>query len=290
MTTGLNLWSDLSSVALTVQENALFGIQDTSLMPQLVTVRGDLMGMNTRSVYEYGASSGLKQLAEADDLTSDTITPALLGTLTPYEYGKQYFISDARARSEAPEDIIRDASAQLAFDAVAKIETDLVGDMASLTGGTIGAAGTAITWGYLGAAIAQARNASKSPAVPLVAVIHGYQAAVLAKSASIAGATVGVAPGVQDEVTRNGIRRAFTFLDVPIFQSFVDPDSTDDFTGGVFPRSAIMLDTRMAFSVRPERDESRRGLELNFAGIYAHGVYRPALGIQMIFDASAPTS
>lgn len=290
MATGLNLWSDVSSIANAVQENALFAIQDTALMPNLVTVRGDMRGANLRKVYEYGASSGVKQLAEGDDLTSDTITPALLATLTPYEYGKQYFISDLRADSEAPEDIIRDASAQLAFDAVAKVEADLVRDMASLTGGTIGAAGTAITWGYLAAAIARARNANKSQVVPLFSVIHGYQAAVLAKSASIAGATVGVAPGVQDEVTRNGITRAFTFMGVPIFQSFISPDANDDFTGGVFPRSALMLDWRKPFAVEPERDSSRRGLELNFSGVYAHGVYRPALGVKMIFDASAPSS
>jgi hypothetical protein len=286
----MNFWSDVSSIAMTVQENALFAIQDSSLMPSLVTVRGDMSGMNLRKLYEYGASGGLKQLAETDDLTSDAITPALLGTLTPYEYGKQYFIKDTRRDSEAPEDIIRDASTQLGYDATAKIESDLVGDMASLTGGALGASGTAITWGYVAAAIAQARNANKSNSVPLVAVIHGYQAAVLAKAASIAGATVGVAPGVQDEVTRNGITRAFTFLNVPIFQSFVSPDASSDFIGGVFPKSALMIDWRKAFAVAPERDESRRGLELNFSGVYAHGVYRPALGVKMTFAATAPTS
>lgn len=290
MTTGMNLWSDVSSIALAVQENALFAVNYSALMPNLITARSNMQGMNPRQLYQYAASTGLKQLAETDDLTSETITPALLGTLTPYEYGKQYFVNDQRVKSDAPEDIIRDAATSLAWDATAKIETALVGDMASLTGGTIGAAGTAITWGYMAAAIARARVANRSDVVPLFAVIHGYQAAVLAKAASIAGATVGVAPGVQDEVTRNGITRAFTFMGVPIYQSFVDPDTSDDFTGGVFPRTALMIDYRDPFTVRPQRDESRRGLELNFAGAFAHGVYRPTLGIQTIFDASAPSS
>lgn len=287
----MNLWSDISSIAQTVKENAVFAIQDSALMPNFVTVKGDMGGMNLRQLYEYGASGGVVQLAETDDLMSTAITPALLGTLTPYEYGKQYFITDNRRDSEAPEDIIRDASAQLGYDAAAKIEADLVGDMASLTGGTIGAAGTAITWGYMAAAIARARNANKSNTVPLVAVIHGYQAAVLGKAASLAASSAVVAaPGVQDDVTKNGITRAFTFLGVPIFQSFVSPDGSDDFTGGVFPRSALILDWRKPFSVHPERDESRRGLELNFVGVYAHGVYRPTLGVKMIFDATAPSS
>jgi hypothetical protein len=290
MGAGMNLWSDVSSIARIVQENAVFTIQDTYLMPSLITQRGDMTGRNLRKLYQYGTNTGLKQLAETDDLTSDAFTPALLGTLTPCEYGKQYFIKDTRMQSEAPEDILRDAAAELAFTATAKVESDLVGDLASLTGGTIGAAGTAITWGYMAAAIARARNASKSTAVPLVAVIHGYQAAVLAKSASIAGATAGIAPGVQDDVTRNGVARAYTFMGVPIYQSFVSPNSLDDFTGGVFRRDCLMIDWRDPFSVRPERDESRRGLELNFAGVYAHGVFRPDLGIQLVFDASAPSS
>lgn len=288
MGTGMNFWSDVSSIANSVLENALFAIHDTALMPSLITVRGDMTGMNSRKLYAYNSGS-MKQLAEADDLMSDAFTPSLLGTLTPYEYGEQFFITDSRADSDAPEDIIRDASSELGFAAAAKIESDLVGDLASLTGGTIGASGTAITWGYMAAAIAVARNASKSTTVPLVAVIHGYQAAVLAKSASVAGATAGIAPGVQDDITKNGITRAFTFMGVPIYQSFVDPTSSN-FTGGVFPRSALMIDWRKPFTVRPQRDESRRGLELNFVGTYAHGVYRAALGVQTIFAATAPSA
>ena len=189
MTAGMNLWSDVSAIANAVQENALFAITDSALMPNLISVRGDVAGMNPRKLYGYNAGA-MKQLAETDDLASSTITPSLLATLTPYEYGDQYFISDQRARSEAPEDIIRDGASALAFAAVAEVEADLVGDMASLTGGTIGAAGTAITWGYVAAAIARARNANKSTVIPLSVVIHGYQAAVLAKAASVAGATV----------------------------------------------------------------------------------------------------
>jgi hypothetical protein len=161
--------------------------------------------------------------------------------------------------------------------------------MASLTGGTIGTAGGTITWGYLAAAISQARNANKSDTVPLVAVIHEYQWAVLAKTASIAGATIGaVAPGFQEEITRRG--NAPIFMGVPIFTVFGGVDSSDDFSGGVFPRIALALDWRRPVRVRPERDESRRGLELNMSAVYAHGVWRPDRGIKMVFDATAVTA
>ena len=74
------------------------------------------------------------------------------------------------------------------------------------------------------------------------------------------------------------------------FDNNNDPDDDDDFVGAVFPRNAIALDWRRRPRVEPERDASRRGWEFNMSSVYAHGVWRPALGVQFIFDASAPTS
>lgn len=289
MTTGPNLWSDVSSISNPMQEAALVAIRENYLMQSLITVRTDMTGANPRKLYEYNKTTA-KTVAETDDLISEKFTPSLLGTLTPAEIGEQFFVSDLRRDSDSPENIIRDGAAELALAAGDKIETDLVGDLASLTGGTIGAAGTAITWGYVAAAIAQARNANKSVSVPLVGVIHGYQASVLAKSASIAGATAGVAPSIQDQVTRGGFGVAFTFMGVPIYQVFASPNANDDFTGGIFPRAALMIDWRRAVRIEPERDASKRGTEFNMSAVYAHGVYRPTLGVKMIFDATAPTS
>jgi hypothetical protein len=289
MTTGRNLWADISDIANAVQEDAYFIVREAAIMQNFVLVFNDMKGMNLRKGYKYSSGTA-KTIGEDDDLVSDTFTPSVDQTLTPAEIGEQFFITDSRRDSEAPENIMTDAAQELGFAAADKINNDLAGDMASLTGGTIGTAGSAITWGYVAAAIARARNASKNLAVPLNCVIHGYQAAVLGKTASIAGASVVNAPGVQDVVTRRGMEQAFTFLGVPIWQVFVTPDSSDDFTGGVFPRKALAIDWRRAIRVAPERDESRRGLELNMSAVYAHGIWRPLLGVKMIFDATAPTS
>jgi hypothetical protein len=212
--------------------------------------------------------------------------------LTPSEIGLQFFISDARAESDVPENIINDAARELGFAATDRLESDLIGEMANLTGGTVGAAGTIITWGHLAAAIAQARNANKNAAKPLACVLHGYQWAVLAKAASVAGASVVNAPAFQDQVTRSAgsTVKVADFMGVPIYQVFAAVDSGGDFTGGVFPRESIALDWRRLIRVRPQRDESRRGLELNMSAIYAHGVWRPELGVKMIFDAATPDS
>ena len=285
----LNTWSDVSAIANNIQEDAYFIVREAAIMQNFVTMFGDMKGGNPRISYEY-SSVAAASIAETDDLTSSAFTPSAGQTLTPAEIGAQFFISDLRRDSELPESIMTDAARELGFAGADKINNDIAGDMASLTGGSIGAAGTVITWGYVAAAIAQARNASKSIAVPLVAVIHGYQAAVLAKAASVAGATVITTPATNDSITKSGITQAFSFLGVPIYQVFVSPDTGVDFTGGVFPREALALDWRRPIRIEAERDASRRGTEINMSGVYAHGVWRPALGVKMVFDAAAPTS
>lgn len=286
----LNTFTDLGSIAQTVQEDAIFVVRETYQMQGLVQVFNDMAGGNTRTGYEYNQGTAV-EIGESDDLTSSAFAPSADQTLTPVEIGLQFFITDKRAASEAPESILTDAARELGFAAGDKFETDLLGDFSSLTGGTVGAAGTTITWGYVAAAIAQARNANKSNSKPLACVLHGYQASVLAKTASVAGATsLAQAPNFTDNVTKNYMQAAFQFLGVPIYQVYADADSGDDFTGAVFPREALALDWRRPMRVEPQRDASRRGVELNMSALYAHGVWRPARGVQMIFDATAPTS
>lgn len=285
----LNTWSDVSSIANSIQEDAYFIVREAGIMQNFVKVFNDARGGNLRKGYKFSSVSAAT-VAETDDLTSSAFTPSLNQTLTPAEIGAQFFISDLRADSELPEMILTDAARELGFSAADKLNNDLAGDMGSLTGGTVGAAGTVITWGYVAAAIAQARNASKSTAVPLVAVIHGYQAAVLAKAASVAGATVITTPATNDLITQRGMSQAFSFLGVPVYQVFNAVDTGVDFKGGVFPRDAIALDWRRPIKVEAERDASRRGIELNMSAVYAHGVWRPDLGVTMYFDAATPTA
>ena len=292
-----NIWSDVSSIALTVQQDAYFIVRETNFLQNLVTSFGDMQGMNTRTSYAYNSGSAVT-IGDDDDLTSAAFTPSADQTLTPYEIGLQFFITDARAESDVPEMIMTDAARELGFAAADKVMTDQVGDFPNLTGGTLGATGTAITWSYMAAGIQQARNVNKSGAKPLAAVIHGYQAGVLAKSASIAGATqLTSALGYTEAVTRQGTGMSagtpvFMFMGVPIYQVFQSSQTatSTDFTGAIFPREALAIDWRRPIRVEGERDASRRGWELNMSAIYDTGIWRPDLGIVMLFDAQAPTA
>src|SRR3990172_8982 len=156
----LNTYADVSALALTIQDDAIFVLREMAQMQGLVTVFTDASGLNTRTGHAYNQGVA-KDVGESDDLTSEAFTPSVDQILTPSEIGLQFFLTDSRIESDTPEQIRNDAGLELGMAAADKVETDLTGEMANLTGGTIGAAGTAITWGYVAAAISRARVANK---------------------------------------------------------------------------------------------------------------------------------
>jgi len=246
----LNTWSDVSSIAQRIEVDAYRIVREKGTMQGVVKTFRDAGGMNTRRSYKYNAGTAVA-IDDEDDLTSSAFTPEADQTLTPGEIGLQFFITDARAESMLPEQIIADAGKELISAALDKVETDLAGDMASLTGGTVGAAGSSITWSFVSAAIAQGQSANKSPSVKLNYVLHGYQWAVLAKAASIAASTQPAAIPFVEQMTRRGwVGR---YYGVDFYQSFQSADSSDDFSGGCFPKNAIAMDWRRPIRVEPLR-------------------------------------
>lgn len=284
----LNTYSDISSLANPIQEDVIFLEHNINVMASLVTVFNG-SGGNPRKIYQYNSNSA-QTVAEVDDLTSQAFTPSLLATLTPAEIGLQYFITDLRADTDSFESIRTEAAQELGFAAVEKVESDLLGLFDDFTGGTIGSSGTTLTWGHVSAAIAQCRVANKSNKIPLYVVLHEYQWQDLAKAASIAASTsLSQAPQFTEGVTAEWYRGRFGGADLFVSPNSAMLSSTDAY-GAVFPRKAIGLDWRRPIRVSPERDESRRGLELNMSAVYAKGLIKAALGVQILSDATAPTS
>jgi hypothetical protein len=285
----LNTYAEVSSIANAMQEDATLIARTTPLMSQLVTVFTDMGGGNERKGYEYSDNSA-DEIGESDDLTSTAFEPALLATLTPIEIGKQYFITDKRAASMLPENIVTDGARDLGAMAADKIEGDLLGDMQSFTGGAIGASGTTLTWGHCMAAISRCRVAMKNQTIPLVMVLHEYQWFDIAKAASIAATTsLAQAPQFSNDITLNYYRgrAANTAIFVTANSGMV---SGTDAYGGVFPRSALAYDVRRQMRIEGERDASRRGAEFNMSALYAHGVWQAKYGVQIISDITAPSS
>jgi hypothetical protein len=256
-------------------------------MAGLVRTFTDGRGGNTRTAYQYNAGTA-KTIAETDDMTSEAFTPSALETLTPGEIGLQYFITDKRIETDAPESIRADAATELGLAARDKIESDLLGTFSSLTGGTMGSATGTVTWGEVFAAAAVVRASSKNRSMPLYCVLHEYQWFTLAKATSVAGITlqsvpdrlvgpggswyVGSAAGINFYATTN-----------------ITVTSGTAAYGAVFQRDAIAYDIRRPIRIEVERDASRRGYELNMTTSYAYGVWRPTFGVAIYDTAKTPT-
>lgn len=291
MTTGLNMWSDISSISNSILADATFVVREAANILPHVLQFSDLAGGNPRKNYGYNNNSA-GTIGEATDLTSTTFAATAMQTLTPKEIGLQYFVTDLRAESESPDRIQNDAAKDLGLAAIAKIETDLYDTFASLSGGSAGGTGTSgtPTWGFLAAAIAQARSANRRSNVPLVAIVHGYVWSVLAKSASVAGSSLAQAPGYTEEITRSGY--VASFMGVPIYTFYQDVagQASTGVKNAVFPRESIAIDWRRPIRVEGQRDASLRGVEFNMSAVYAVGVWRPELGVYFNALAATPTS
>lgn len=284
MPPSLNPSANIAAFVNTIFEDALMVARDNNLMLPLVTYFGDRSGTATRTNSQNGTAT-IQSIGETTDLTSQAFTPAALASLTPAEAGGQFFLTDLRVETDSFQ-VRNDAALELGLATAQKIETDLLGNFSSLTGGTVGAAGTVITWGHFFAGLSRLR-AQNAP-LPYVYVCHPFQWHQLGKAAAV-GATVTNSPALQDEVTRRFYVQTVAGVDI-YTSANIAVDGSDDAVGGMFSRAAIAYDNRRSPRLEPERDASRRGWELNMTTVYANGVWRPKFGIQMKFDASLPSS
>lgn len=280
----MNTAADISAFISTIYEDVLMVARDNNLMAQLVTPFGDRSGTAARSSSQYGTAT-INDIGETDDLASQPFTPSVLATLAPTEKGGQFFVGDLRRETD-PFAVQQDATTELGMAVAQKVETSLLNTFNSLTGGTVGAAGTVITWGHFFAMLSRLRT--QMAPLPYNFVCHPYHWHVLGKAVA-PGATVTNSVELQNDVTRQFYVGSVS--GVNIFTSAnLAVDSGDDAYCAMFSRQAIGLDVRRAVRIEAERDASRRGWELNATMVWAAGKWRPKFGIQALFDASLPTS
>ena len=285
MSYGNNLYANISSYVNTIYDGALLVLRETSLAPQLVRVFNDRMGMAVRVNSQYGTAT-INTVGEADDLTSQVFTPSAIGTLTPAEYGAQFLLTDQRIESD-PFPVQGDAANELGAAMADKIDASVFGNFSSLTGGTVGASGSAISWTYFENAVALLNNTKVRP--PYVCVMHPFQWAILARAAGIAGTASNASEFVREEVDRmyfvNNVKGVNIYV-----SSNAQVSGTDAYIGLWSLRDpAIALDMRRAPRLERERDASRRAWELNMTGVFAHGVWRPSKGVQGVFALTTPS-
>lgn len=281
----LNTAADIAAFVNPIFDGALLIARDNNVMAPLVQFFGDRSGTALRQNSQYGGAT-INSIGETDDLNSQAFTPASIAQLKPTEAGGQYLLTDLRVETD-PFSVQSDASMDLGLATGTKIEVDLLGAFPSLTGGTIGASGTVITWGHVGAALSVLRG-QKAP-MPYNLVLHPFQWAPLAKAIAPGVALTNIGAAALEEFQKNFYVGTFSGVNIFI-TSNITGQGTSLATGAMFARPAIGLDLRRAPRLEPFRSPSRRAWELNMTTVYAAAVWRPLFGIQMKFDCSTPTS
>ena len=276
-----NTEADIAGFVNTVWADAMLVARDNNVMTGLVTQFGDPTGLAVRKNAKYSGTAVFNQIAETDDLSSQALTPAVDQTLTPYEYGAQYFITDSRLETDIYP-IRQDAALELGASYGQKIDQLLVGLFSSMTGGTVGGTSTDITWANFFAAVSKMRRAMAPQ--PWACVLSPEQYHCLG-TAIAPGVTVTNAPQLQDDFVRRYYMNTVAGVDIYVTANIAAGTGV---YGGMFSRNALALDMRRPFRLEPERDASRRGLELNVSSIYAYGVWRPQYGIAIRTAGTAP--
>jgi len=274
-----NTYSDISSFVNTVWEDSMLVLREQGPMLGLVTNFADRSGMAVRTNAAYGTAT-INQIGEADDLASQAFTPSTDQTLTPYEYGAQFFMTDQRLESDIYA-VRQDATMELGGAYGEKVDGLLAGLFSSFTGGSIGGT-TLMTWNTFFGAETLLRIA-KVPK-PYVCVLSPAQYYSLGTQIG-PGNTVTNSPQLQDEFARQ-----FAVGNVGGIDIVIDANIGTGVAvyGGMFNRNALAFDVRRAPRLEPERDSSRRGWELNFSSVFAYGVWRPAQGVYIYTSGSAP--
>lgn len=275
----INAKDDINGYIQTIYEASMLVARDNNVMVGLV--RGfEGTDWSPRTNSNYGTAN-IHQLSDVDDMTSQAFTPSTYQTLTPVEYGAQFLLTDSRIEAD-PFSLRSDAALELGTALGQSIETKLVSNFDNLTGGTVGGAGSALTWRRFSAALTLLRN--RNAPRPYYCVLHPFQWFEMGGTV-VAGVTQTNAPAFQDSVMQNFY--VGTVMGVEIFISNNITAGTAAY-GAMFSRDAIAYDERRAVRMEPERDASRRAIELNLSTVYAHGIWRPEYGVAMLGDASTP--
>lgn len=266
-----NTEANISGIVNTIYADAMLVARDNNVMGGLVTNFGDRNGLAPRSNLKYGTAA-FNKIAETDDLSSQTFTPSVDQTLTPYEYGAQFFFTDSRLETDFL-GVRQDAAQELGASYGQGLDKNLLGLFSSLTAGTVGGSTTDLTWANVFGAITKLRGALAPR--PWVIVLSPEQWHCLGTAAA-PGVTVTNSPFIQDAFVRQFFVGNLAGADV-FLSANIGTGAT--VRGAAFSVSAIALDMRRPFRLEPERDASRRGIELNASSVYAYGVWRPQYGV-----------
>jgi hypothetical protein len=256
-------------------------LMQSTIMPALVQTFSDRTGREARRGDKYGAGT-VGTVAETDALTSyQEFARTPFGTITPAEVGNTYNISDARLESDNVPSIMADLVESNGYTFAKRVDSDLLSTFANFTGGTVGTAGSALTWDTI--AKAEAVAVQMGIPGPYNVVLHPYAYLQLAISRT------NTLPVNVDEALRNANQFYLaTFGGMNLYRAPLLTAGTA-VTQALFSRRAIALDVRRSLRVEPQRNASKRSTEVITTMVYGYTAWRKEYGIKIISDASTPS-
>lgn len=236
-------------------------------------------------------------LAQAQSVTDSNFA------VTVSEKGGQVFFTDLTEMA-LKEDVMRFFGRALANAYVNDVDVDLAAVMDSAAT-SLGGAGTTMLIGRLLAGVVRLQAATRPTEGDIKVVLHPFQYHAIAEDlAGLSGSgrwtNVTGTPaiersfgssisGMSEEIMRKYM--VGTLGGVPVF---TDPniaiDTSDDCKGGIFAKRAIVHVKYENPSVRVQRDESLRGVELNYVGSQGQGMYDTSWAYEFYTDASTPST
>jgi len=299
--------AELGDTIPTIIEKAHLTSQFNAVMAGLVWNIRKGQGQGSTVNVPYFGEVTASQLTEGIDMTSSETMEDTNVQITLNEVGAKIILTD-NALEDDQEMVSSIAGKILGQANEKKRDTDL---LALLDNGTnsMGGASTTLTMGHIAAAKAilggNATTSAGPAPLPYVCVLHPFQTLdlvdVITPIVPYTAITAGAASGISgygatgtaftDEILRNyTIGRLFGMNIVEDGNVPVISGSTDCKTG-VFSMGeggAIILATARDWDVRPERDESLRGFEINCVGRYGVGNYLNGWTVELHTDRSTP--
>lgn len=275
--------SDLNGLFNTIYERALFVARENNLMAALVDNRSATGWMNR--VVPIRPQVTAVTVAETEDFNSPTtFGKSTKATLTPSEAIAQVVLTDRDMETD-PDPAVSDASMEMGMAIATKVDVDLLTLFASFTDDKGDGAGSAATLSNIAAGVALLGNQHARNYGRLNAVLHPYHWHDIWIELGQPGTNnVGEArnQALQDYYVSNMLQMDW------YVSANIAIDASDDAVSGIFARPALMLDTRRAPRMEPERDASARAYELNITAGYAVGIVRQEFGVGFTADATEP--
>ena len=277
-------------------------LRQEGLMPRLVdTVT---LGKGQGLTYNRPTWSAVSviDLTQGTDLAQAQSVTDTNFAVTVSEKGGQVFFTDLTEMA-LKEDVMRFFGKALANAYVREVDIDLTEVMDSAAT-SLGGAGSTMLIGRLLAGVVRLQAASRPTEGDIKCVLHPYQYHAIAEDlAGLSGGRWINATGTPS--VERSFGSSVTGLSAEIMQKymvgtlggvpiFTDPniaiDGSDDTKGGVFAKRSVVYVKYENPSVRVQRDESLRGVELNYVGSQGQGMYDTSWAFEFYTDASTPST